>query len=722
MAQQVIGIGAAANDGTGDPVRSAFNKTNLNFTDLYGLTVDPTGHTTSTSEVWWNEAAGHLQVRAPDPSTSPADRALDVRAPKYAGKVDGRLLPGATTTGTGVSTVQFASAHGIVSGDLGKTGWVLDSSGNGTVRTITVINSTTQITLSGTVGKTVTAAGFVFGTPLDTALAAALADAATYTTVDTTAGVNRPWGPAAACEVYVGGGTGIGILTAQVHVQHGTRLNTDALIFAAGITATTPFVLADSNTSLGRLTLDVGPGRALLMGDGTTLQGHCSWERIEVWGRGSGTGAHLIEFDGLDFQGGQIWTKGGDTAVRCISGTDSNYGHCFTIGAKTGIAISGGSQITVKQFSDTEQCAARIWGGADNVSVDIQAFINSASPSSTCPGVIFGVKDDASASTTLNQNIRINIQARDLGAPIVSLAYCQNVTVRGQISPNMTAGAIAQSARAQTTGVAYGTSVGDGCDVDLAFPSFTQLLNDAVTPAYALYSGTPVGQYVARYDGQIVHVVGPAYAMVGGTVTAPLVSRLADEALVFDLLHLLTVGQETIPGARVLNSNNTIAMATGTSRLAYMVARKTEPWTQIKLFSGSTVSSGLTLARAAVHLVNSDGSTTVLATTTSDTALFAATNTAYTKSLSATVDAVRGTHYAVELLLVGTTPGNVLGVSAFSGASGATPVGAHLKDDPRVAIQINGQSDIGSGYTTAAIAAASNAAQTTSSIYAVLLP
>lgn len=35
MAKQVIGIGTTANDGTGDPLRTAFNKANDNFTELY---------------------------------------------------------------------------------------------------------------------------------------------------------------------------------------------------------------------------------------------------------------------------------------------------------------------------------------------------------------------------------------------------------------------------------------------------------------------------------------------------------------------------------------------------------------------------------------------------------------------------------------------------------------------------------------------------------------
>jgi hypothetical protein len=35
MAQQVINIGAAANDGSGDPLRDCFNKINGNFSELY---------------------------------------------------------------------------------------------------------------------------------------------------------------------------------------------------------------------------------------------------------------------------------------------------------------------------------------------------------------------------------------------------------------------------------------------------------------------------------------------------------------------------------------------------------------------------------------------------------------------------------------------------------------------------------------------------------------
>ena len=40
MAQQSINIGSSANDGTGDPLRTAFDKINDNFTELYGSTAE----------------------------------------------------------------------------------------------------------------------------------------------------------------------------------------------------------------------------------------------------------------------------------------------------------------------------------------------------------------------------------------------------------------------------------------------------------------------------------------------------------------------------------------------------------------------------------------------------------------------------------------------------------------------------------------------------------
>lgn len=50
MTQQVINVGAAPNDGLGDPLRTAFTKTNANFTELYAG-VGASGISNGTSNV-----------------------------------------------------------------------------------------------------------------------------------------------------------------------------------------------------------------------------------------------------------------------------------------------------------------------------------------------------------------------------------------------------------------------------------------------------------------------------------------------------------------------------------------------------------------------------------------------------------------------------------------------------------------------------------------------
>ena len=51
MAKQVIDIGTTANDGTGDVLRTAFDKANDNFTELYDfVSYDDVASTTALSE------------------------------------------------------------------------------------------------------------------------------------------------------------------------------------------------------------------------------------------------------------------------------------------------------------------------------------------------------------------------------------------------------------------------------------------------------------------------------------------------------------------------------------------------------------------------------------------------------------------------------------------------------------------------------------------------
>ena len=68
MAQQIINVGTAPNDGTGDTLKTSFTKANANFTELYslsgGLVVPPQGRLTlqTATPVMTSTQAGKIII------------------------------------------------------------------------------------------------------------------------------------------------------------------------------------------------------------------------------------------------------------------------------------------------------------------------------------------------------------------------------------------------------------------------------------------------------------------------------------------------------------------------------------------------------------------------------------------------------------------------------------------------------------------------------------
>ena len=62
MAKQVINIGTTANDGTGDPIRDAFDKVNDNFTELYTDDAGDVGSITATAPIARDSATGAVTI------------------------------------------------------------------------------------------------------------------------------------------------------------------------------------------------------------------------------------------------------------------------------------------------------------------------------------------------------------------------------------------------------------------------------------------------------------------------------------------------------------------------------------------------------------------------------------------------------------------------------------------------------------------------------------
>ena len=64
MAQQTINIGSSANDGTGDPLRTAFDKINDNFNELYGSSPFGQQITISGNKISSNVSNANLVLEA----------------------------------------------------------------------------------------------------------------------------------------------------------------------------------------------------------------------------------------------------------------------------------------------------------------------------------------------------------------------------------------------------------------------------------------------------------------------------------------------------------------------------------------------------------------------------------------------------------------------------------------------------------------------------------
>lgn len=100
MAQQTINIGATANDGSGDPLRVAFEKVNNNFSQLFGTgfqTVEAVTFGNTTQELFSIDAnvftEGTFQVNSVDPNSQSSQNIIinsaiqnDLSNVKYTGQ------------------------------------------------------------------------------------------------------------------------------------------------------------------------------------------------------------------------------------------------------------------------------------------------------------------------------------------------------------------------------------------------------------------------------------------------------------------------------------------------------------------------------------------------------------------------------------------------------------------------------------------------------------
>jgi hypothetical protein len=153
MAQQIIDIGAAANDGTGEPLRDAFNAVNENFTEIYtagpvGSNVVISGNTitvTGTNNNLVLRANGIGNIQANSTIMPSIDAVYDIGAPTQ--RLDTVYAQYFVGNGSGITGVTAAAAANI---SLGSSNVTVTAGGPVTVG----IQNTSNVAVFGAANTT----------------------------------------------------------------------------------------------------------------------------------------------------------------------------------------------------------------------------------------------------------------------------------------------------------------------------------------------------------------------------------------------------------------------------------------------------------------------------------------------------------------------------------------------------------------------------------------
>ena len=153
MAQQSVSIGSSANDGTGDPLRTAFTKINANFTELYGTGLDRVSLDTSP------QLGGNLDINGFNITSARSNENIRI-IPNGTGTVELEANTNVTGNLTATGNI-FANGNinlGDGAGDQTKVTGVFEADQlqiDGTTLTSTVTNGSVTIQGNATGGVNV---------------------------------------------------------------------------------------------------------------------------------------------------------------------------------------------------------------------------------------------------------------------------------------------------------------------------------------------------------------------------------------------------------------------------------------------------------------------------------------------------------------------------------------------------------------------------------------
>jgi hypothetical protein len=256
-----------------------------------------------------------------------------------------------------------------------------------------------------------------------------------------------------------------------------------------------------------------------------------------------------------------------------------------------------------------------------------------------------------------------------------------------------------------------------------AVTTFSSIASFATTASFPAVGLANV-LYLASDNSRAYQFVGGLYVEVGvsgggvalsdGSVTT---AKIADAAVTD--AKIASVAATKLSGllgffnssATVIDTiprnvqNTAHGLASGSVLLAFFTPLVTRTITQITVGTGSTAAAGLTLARLGLYTFD-ESNATLVAAVASDTTLFAAANTAYTRSLStggglpSSYTLTAGSRYGLALLVIGTTTPTIIGLIS-SGFNLATL-------SPRTNGQIPSQTNLPATFVAGNLAVTTN--------------
>ena len=203
MAQQTINIGTVANDGTGDPLRTAFDKVNDNFTELYADDAGDVNSVTAGTGISVNKTTGAVVVTndAPDQTVAlTAGQNVTITGTYPSFTIASNDVVGAVSSvnaGTGISVDQTTGVVTVTNDAPDQTVALTDGGDiaiSGTYPNFTLTNSAPNATHTGDVtGATALtiATGAVDGGKIDTTADVQINSLGVGTAAPTTAGLIR---------------------------------------------------------------------------------------------------------------------------------------------------------------------------------------------------------------------------------------------------------------------------------------------------------------------------------------------------------------------------------------------------------------------------------------------------------------------------------------------------------------------------------------------------